>query len=184
MALLGALFGKKPIQCWVVKQVDDGLLHLCEKGTLETRQKHRQAQQDMHTGDYRGGVRMGNTGIVLNSKLFARLIPIDELTLDEDYRAHWQGSVWEVSKVPQHCWTWEGRLTTQPNILGALPRLVSTEDTSSLRSRVDTSTAPPGRVVFRAENDLEASTKDLDDAIDKARKRRHKTDGGWKDHDE
>lgn len=182
--MLGALFGKKPPQCWVIKQIDDGLLHLCEKGTLETRQKHRKAEQDMRTGVYQGGVRMGSAGIVLNSNLFARLIPMAELTLDDDYRAHWQGSLWEVSKVPQRCWTWRGQLITEPNTLGDLPRLVSTEDTTSLKHRVDTSSAPPGKVVFRAHDDLEAHTKELEDAIEKARKRRRKIDDGWKDHDE
>ncbi|GHE19722.1 hypothetical protein GCM10017767_02430 [Halomonas urumqiensis] len=182
--MLGALFGKKPIQCWVIKQVDDGLLHLCEKGTLDTRQKHRQALQDMRTGHYQGGVRMGNTGIVLNSNLFATLIPLEELNLGDDYRAQWQGAQWEVSKVPQRCWTWTGRLTTQPNTLGALPRLVSTEDIGSLSKRVDTSATPHGKVVFRAHGDLEPPTRDVDDAMERARRQRRLKDDGWKDRDE
>lgn len=181
--MLGALFGRRRLRCWVIKQIDDGLLHLCGRGTLVTDLKPREAAELLRNGQYRGGVRMGDSGIVLNSRLFAALVPEHTLQLDDLHRAHWRTRIWEVSRVPPRCWTWTGRLTCEPSPPDSLPRLVSTEDLTAVVRHVDPDRPPPGQVIFRAENELE-SPDDLRDKLDKDRRLRHKREDDWKDDDE
>ncbi|MDR5867466.1 hypothetical protein [Halomonas koreensis] len=154
------LFGKTPVRCWIVKQIDDRVLHLCGRGQLETQMKSREAARALADGDYRGGVRFDGTGIVLNSRLFAALVPLESLTLDEDGTALWQGRRWAVSRVPQRCWSWEGRLVAEPVAEGP-PRLASSEDVSGIREHVDASRPTPGPVEFRAGDALEDPRYDM-----------------------
>ncbi|MDN3520744.1 hypothetical protein [Halomonas ramblicola] len=157
--MLKRLFRKQRPRCWIIKQVDPDLLHLCGQGTLESDLKADEALTRAREGRYRGGVRMGDTGLVLNGGLFELLVPEHELRLDAEYRAHWHGRWWEVATVPQQCWTWTGRLVTRPNPLNALPHRISVEDVSEVSRRLDPRAAPPGQVEFRPVNELEAHTR-------------------------
>ncbi|MDZ7852735.1 MAG: hypothetical protein U5L98_08865 [Halomonas sp.] len=150
------LFGKSPVKVWVIKQIDDGLLHLCGQGTLESRDKRKDVLAALAKGQFQGGVRLAGGGLVLNARLFATLVPLDDLTLTDDGQAHWQGRLWRVSQVPQRCWSFEGKLVAQQagNIHG--PGLVSTEDVSGIRGHVNRDIPkPPGEVTFYADDELE-----------------------------
>ncbi|MCL7939263.1 hypothetical protein M8009_02950 [Halomonas sp. ATCH28] len=162
---------REPIRCWVIKQVDEDLLHLCESGRLITQLKRKEAERQLARGEYRGGVQIGDTGIVLNSALFEALVPWPELTLDDHYRAHWQGRSWSVSRVPQRCWAWEGRLVAEPRSPGSLPAWQSTEDLTHVRARADSSEWLSGPATFRAVNALEDPETDIRDAIARNRAR-------------
>lgn len=164
---------REAVRCWVIKQIDEreSTLHLCESGRLETRLSHREAADHLARGEYRGGVRIGDTGIVLNSALFAALVPWEALRLDDHYRAEWRGRHWEVSRVPQRCWAWEGRLIAEPTGAGALTAWQSTEDIAHLRERADDSHWHGGRASFRPADALEDPEKDIRDAIARNRAR-------------
>ncbi|XKE44444.1 hypothetical protein LG302_13840 [Halomonas organivorans] len=166
--MLKRLFRKTPVRCWIIKQIDERILHLCGQGRLETALKPREAARLLEGGEYRGGVRIGDTGIVLNSRLFAALVPLDGLHLDGSDIAYWRGRAWGISQVPQHCWAWEGRLVAKPNPAGH-PPLVSSEDVSGIRGRVDESRQAPGRVEFRAGDALEDPHYDL--SFERARRK-------------
>ncbi|MGE4534340.1 hypothetical protein [Halomonas sp.] len=185
--MLKWLFAKKPpVRCWAIKQVDPGMLHLCELGTLQTDLKPEQALHQVRTGQYQGPVQMGDTGIVLHSQLFAVLIPEQELSLDDQYTAHWQGVTWEVAKVPQRCWTWEGKLEAVRNPNGPVPRWLSVEDVSELRQKASAQHTPSVEAAFRAEDDLESPDKDVKEAIrqvqDARKGKRPPQTGGWDWH--
>ncbi|WP_302138244.1 hypothetical protein [Halomonas alkalicola] len=142
--------GLTPIPVWVLKQIDGDLLHLCGSGTLEHQQSPWGALRALRQGRYRGGVRMGDSGIVLNSRLFAALIPLDEMTLKEPTRGHWQGREWRVSLVPRRSWEHEGRLVAQRDMSGEDERLISSEDVTGIRDHIDPQAAAPGSASFRA----------------------------------
>jgi len=133
---------KKPIPVWVIKQIDDGLLHLCGQGSVEPANKRRETLDELIAGRYQGAVHMAGSGLVLNARLCATLVPLDALSLDAEGQAHWQGRVWHVSQVPQRCWTYEGRLTVQRQVQGGQARLLSTEDVSGIRQQTRPSSAP------------------------------------------
>ena len=168
---------REPVRCWVIKQVDttEGTLHLCESGQLDTQLSRKEAERQLARGEYRGGVRIGDTGIVLNSALFEALAPWEELSLDDHYHAQWRGRRWVVSRVPQRCWAWEGLLIAEPNGPGALPAWQSSEDTAHLRERANNSEWLGGRASFRPACALEDPEKDIRDAI--ARHRARQTAG-------
>ncbi|SEK30783.1 hypothetical protein [Halomonas daqiaonensis] len=149
------LFGKSPVEVWVIKQVDDGLLHLCGQGTLESQSSRKAILAALAQGQFQGGVRLAGGGLVLNTRLFAALVPLDDLTLTDDGQAHWHGRLWRVSQVPQRCWGFEGRLVAEQesNLHG--PGLVSSEDVSGIRGRVAREKPHQGGVTFRADNELE-----------------------------
>lgn len=154
--MLKRLLGRSPIEAWVIKQVDDDLLHLCGRGTLESRGKRKAVLAALAQGRFRGAVRLAGGGLVLNARLFAALVPLDDLTLTDDGQAHWQGRLWRVSRVPQRCWGFAGRLVAQPGGNVGGPGLVSSEDVSGIRGRVARDTPqPPGAVTFRADDELE-----------------------------
>lgn len=154
--MLKKLLGRSPVEVWVIKQVDDGLIHLCGQGILESRDKRKDVLAALAQGHFQGAVRLAGGGLVLNARLFAALVPLDDLTLTDDGQAHWQGRLWRVSQVPQRCWGFDGRLVAQQGVnVGGLG-LVSAEDVSGIRQRVDPDTPqPPGEVTFRAVNELE-----------------------------
>ncbi|TFH86758.1 hypothetical protein EQG41_10505 [Billgrantia azerbaijanica] len=133
---------KKPIAVWVIKQIDDDLLHLCGQGSVEPANKRSDALAELAAGCYRGAVHMAGSGLVLNARLCAALVPLESLTLDAQGQAHWQGRVWRVSQVPQRCWTYEGRLTAQRQVQGGQALLLSTEDVSNIRRQARSSGAP------------------------------------------
>ncbi|QTF91127.1 hypothetical protein [Halomonas sp. BM-2019] len=142
--------GIAPIRVWVIKQVDADILHLCGIGTLyHPRQRPWAALHALREGRYQGGVRLGTTGIVLNSRLFAALPPQDDLRLEGGMRANWQGQEWRVAQVPQRSWQHEGRLVAQRVLLQGEERLISSEDVSGIRANVDPNAPLPGTVVFQ-----------------------------------
>ncbi|MFG6160069.1 hypothetical protein ACGTNG_14800 [Halomonas sp. 1390] len=150
------LLGKTPVKVWVIKQIDRDVLHLCGQAELDHDAKRKQVLAELARGEYRGPVRMAGGGLVFNARLFAALIPLDELTLTDDGQAHWQDRRWRVSQVPQRCWSFDGPLIVEAASHAGGSGLVSSEDVSGIRSRIDPDTpTPPGTVTFRADNELE-----------------------------
>lgn len=154
--MLKTLFGRSPVEVWVIKQVDHDLIHLCGQGVLKSQDKRKAVLAAVAQGRFQGAVHLAGGGLILNAQLFAALVPLDHLTLTDDGHAHWQGRQWRVSQVPQRCWSFEGRLVVQQSInIGGLG-LLSTEDVSGLHEQVDRNTPqPPGEVIFRPDNELE-----------------------------
>ncbi|AMD00116.1 hypothetical protein [Halomonas chromatireducens] len=140
--MLKWLTGKQPIPVWVIKQIDDGLLHLCGQAIVEPQKKRSVVLMELHERRFQGAVNMASGGLVLNSRLFAALVPLDALELDVQAQAHWQGRTWLVSQVPQRCWTFEGPLITQRQRQDDRELLVSCEDISDIRRQVKASLDP------------------------------------------
>ncbi|GKW49757.1 hypothetical protein [Halomonas sp. NCCP-2165] len=130
-----SFFKDKPPECWVIKQVDDDLLHLCGRGLATARERPKRLLAKLHAGNYQGPVSFDNSGLVLNSRLFAALVPLDALHIDDQDRARWRDRLWRVSWVPRRCWTYEGRLTTQASAAGGRIGLISVEDVASIRAK-------------------------------------------------
>lgn len=144
--MIHKLFKKTPIKAWVIKQIDDATLDLCGQGVLESTEKPKCVREALRTERYQGGVRMGDTGIVLNTRLIATVVPLHRLRLVEDGReAEWQGRNWAVSQVPQRCWHVEGRLVTQKNPILTSSALISTEDISTISKQINRDGAPRAR---------------------------------------
>ncbi|EWH02439.1 hypothetical protein [Halomonas sp. BC04] len=145
--MLKWLTGKQPIPVWVIKQIDDGLLHLCGQGTIEPQKKRKVVLAELQEGRYQGAVNMTSSGLVLNARLFAALVPLESMELDAQAQAHWQGRTWHVSQVPQRCWTFDGALVPQRQRQGDQELLISTEDISGIRRQVKAN-LDPGVVKF------------------------------------
>lgn len=157
------LFGKRPIHVWVIKQIDreQALLHLCGEGSIlpDDRRDRDGIITALQRGDYRGPVAMADNGVVLNARLFATLVPHDGLHLGADGQAHWRGRLWRVARVPQRCWTYEGRLVAGPTARGRLD-LVSSEDVSGIRRRASAEgAASPSVPRFGAADELEGEAE-------------------------
>ena len=151
--MLKRLLGKSPVEVWVIKQVDPDLIHLCGQGALESRGNRRAVLDALARGAYRGGVRMAGGGL----GLFEALVPLDDLTLTDDGQARWQDRLWRVSQVPQRSWSFEGSLVAKEVSPVGGSGLISAEDVSGIRQRVDRDTPKaPGPVTFRPDNELEA----------------------------
>ena len=181
-----ALFSgkKKLVRCWVIKQVDPGMLHLCALGTPVSPLKRPQLLEQLQQGRFEGGIQMGDTGIVLHSQLFAELIPEETLEMLDASRARWQEQEWVIAKVPQRCWAWQGCLVAHPNASGDGHRWVSSEDVSDLRRKAEGSIVQQNEASFTLESDLEPADKDVEEAVRKAqedRQRWAKEAWGWKD---
>ncbi|WP_290784520.1 hypothetical protein [Halomonas sp.] len=141
--------GVSPIRVWVIKQVDADILHLCGIGTLyHPRQRPWTALETLRQHCYQGGVRLGNTGIVLNSRLFNVLVPLDALALQGPSIARWQGRDWLISRVPRRSWEHQGRLVAEREVDGEGERLISGEDVSRICDHVDRENAVTGLAVF------------------------------------
>jgi hypothetical protein len=152
--MLKRLLGKGPVEVWVIKQIGNDLLHLCGQGTLESRDRRSKVLKALQEERFSGAVHMSGSGVVLNSRLFDALVPIESLKLLPQGQARWKGRDWLVSHVPQRCWAFRGPLVAQASPFG--DGLVSSEDVSDIRQRVDETTPrPPGEVVFRPLNTLE-----------------------------
>lgn len=145
--MLKWLTGKHPIPVWVIKQIDADLLHLCGQGHVVSQARSSRTLQQLQAGRYEGAVTMASGGLVLNARLFAALVPLDALQLDARGHAQWDGRLWHVAQVPQRCWTFEGRLVPQRQMLGDQEQWVSVEDVSDIRRQAQAS-AEPARVVF------------------------------------
>ena len=179
--MFGNLF-RKPIKVWVIKQIDDATLHLCGQGAPASDQKHKQVLAALEAGRYEGGVRMGDTGIVVNTRRLAAVVPLEALQLlDDGNTAEWQGRRWAVSHAPQRGWAFDGPLVAEPNPAGGNHALVSREDVGHIRRNVrqDGGTAQ-GEVTFRPDNALEDPEKDLRASIEAAQLRRTETGKGWR----
>ncbi|MDN3555124.1 hypothetical protein [Halomonas maura] len=141
--------GRAPIRVWVIKQIDDDILHLCGIGTPHGEQRRRAVIEALARGVYRSGIRIGQTGPVLNSRLFQALVPLEALRLEQGSAALWQGRRWRVSRVPARCWTYEGRLVAHPALLDSRAGWISSEDVSTLRDSITPCYTPPGMVEFK-----------------------------------
>lgn len=145
MGLAGWLTRKKHVSLWVVKQIDDGLLHVCGKGSVMADSKLSETLRQLREGNFQGPVRMGGNDAVLNSAQFAALIPEEEFRLANDNEALWQNRPWQLAWVPQRCWLHEGRLTSQSVDFQGQTRRISVEDTSQIRAKAE---APRTRSEF------------------------------------
>ncbi|MBA2777600.1 hypothetical protein [Billgrantia kenyensis] len=152
--MLKWLTGRQPIPVWVIKQIDDSLLHLCGQGVIEPNVKSSAVIEQLRSGRYEGAVTMAGGGLVLNARLFAALVPLDALQLDEQGHAHWNGRSWYVAQVPQRCWTYEERLVPQRQVFNGQELLVSVEDVSTIRRQLEESSGP-GQASFEAAGDKE-----------------------------
>lgn len=154
--MLKRLLGKAPVEVWAIKQIDRDLLHLCGQATLVTPRKRREVLAALAVGTFQGAVAMAGSGVVLNARLFAALVPLESLQLLPDGHARWQGRDWRVAKVPQRCWPHEGHLIAQTSPYGGTTGLVSSEDVSGIRQRVDREAPGLTRAVdFRPADALE-----------------------------
>lgn len=138
MGLSDWLKRNRPPSIWVVKQIDDALLHLCGKGTAEGEGSAATKLERIRAGRFSGAVRMQENDAVLNAGQFAALIPESDLTLIDDSEAQWQGRHWRIAWVPQRCWLHAGRLVTQLSDFHGQTRLVSVEDVSAIRAKAET----------------------------------------------
>lgn len=176
------IFKKSPIKAWVIKQIDAETLHLCGQGILESTDKPKHVKEALEIEQYEGAVRMGDTGIVLNTRRIAAVVPLHRLRLVDAGRvAEWRGRSWEVSQVPQRCWDYDGHLVTQENPLSTSPALVSSEDVSNIRKYISRDGVPPGELTFRPANALEDPLQDTQAAIKEVRERREKSGKGWRE---
>ncbi|SDJ84056.1 hypothetical protein [Billgrantia gudaonensis] len=145
--MLKWLTGKKSVTVWAIKQIDDGLLHLCGQARIEARGKRSEVLSQIASGCFEGPVNMASNGLILNARQFAALIPLEDLELDSHGTAHWQGRIWDLAQVPQRCWTFDGRLTVQRQVQDGQVVLTSTEDVSDIRRQAHSSN-DPGVVKF------------------------------------
>ena len=129
---------------WVVKQLDEGLLHVCGEAAVEARGSTSQLIRRLRDGSFQGAVRMKEHGALLNAGQFAALIPQDDFQLYSDRDANWRGRHWQIAWTPQRCWLHDGRLVALPSQVDGHPCLVSSEDVSEIRAKTVTaqSTAP------------------------------------------
>lgn len=135
MGLGNWLARKKPPAVWAVKQLDDGLMHLCGQGIIEGKGSATAKLKCIQAGQYSGPVRMRENGAVINSGQFAQLIPAQDLVLMNDREAQWQGRRWQVAWVPQRCWVHVGRLIAQPADFQGESRLISVESTDDILTK-------------------------------------------------
>lgn len=178
LAWLWQWLRRPPIEVWVAKQIDDDILHLCGIGTPWTEQRRGVVIKALRQGSYHGGVCIGQTGVVLNSRLFEALIPHDALQLEQASCARWQGRSWQISHVPQRCWLHEGRLVAHLGTVNDRAGLVSSEDVSTIRDSVTPGVTPGDPVVFLAG----AARGDPLPPIHEVRaRRRHTQDAGWRE---
>lgn len=154
---------------WVIKQIDDALLHLCGEGTIEANGASSPLLKRLRDGDFQGAVRMQETGALLNAGQFAALIPQDDFQLYSDRDANWRGRQWQIAWTPQRCWLHEGRLIALPSQVDGHPCLVSSEDVSSIRAK--TQTAQPNSPFFSL--DSRESARQDDTSLSDKRDRRN-----------
>lgn len=133
---------KKWQKIWVVKQVDEALLHLCGEGAVEAGDSSAQLLKRLRDGGFQGAVRMKETGALLNAGQFAALIPQDDFHLHSERDARWRGRHWQIAWTPQRCWLHEGPLVALPSQVDGHPCLVSSEDVSGIRAKAESPHTP------------------------------------------
>ncbi|MBD3894465.1 hypothetical protein IEI94_01170 [Halomonas sp. ML-15] len=140
-------------EAWAVKQIDNDLLHLCGRGQLESHE--RNALKALQENRFDGAIRMHDSALVLNTRLFAALAPVEELTLVGQDQAEWQGKRYCVSWVPQRCWVYEGRLTVTHGQINGIPQRISVEDVSAIRDKAASVSHDESNVQFTSLDALE-----------------------------
>ncbi|SDK76871.1 hypothetical protein SAMN05192555_101151 [Franzmannia pantelleriensis] len=133
---------------WAIKQIDDDLLHVCGRGELEPRERPAKALQALQENRFEGAIRMHDSALVLNARLFAALAPVDDLILRGQDRAKWCDRQYRLSWVPQRCWVYEGRLTSTLTHVNGVPQHVSVEDVSAIRDKAASAESDEASVHF------------------------------------
>lgn len=160
---------------WVIKQLDESLMHLCGQATAEGRGSATGKLALLRAGNFSGAVCMKENSAILNAAQFAALAPEADLRLIDDNEADWQGQRWQVAWVPQRCWLHDGPLATQRVDLQGKPHLVSVEDVSGIRAKAET---PRQRNPFISLEPLEQPQSENDDS---PVQRRHRRDNDGRD---
>ena len=137
MGIADWLTRKSSQPIWVVKQIDDALLHLCGKGSVMDEGGAAKLLERLRSRSFSGPVRMGGNGAVLNSAQFAVLVPEEDFSLISDNEAAWLGRRWQIAWVPQRCWLHDGHLTSQQVDFQGQPRRISIEDISGIRAKAE-----------------------------------------------
>nr|WP_297457453.1 hypothetical protein [uncultured Halomonas sp.] len=158
---------------WVIKQLDESLMHLCGQATAQGRGTAATKLARLREGSFSGAVRMSENGAILNAAQFAALVPEADLTLIDDDEADWQGQRWRIAWVPQRCWLHDGRLVTQRTVLHGRNHLVSIEDVSGIRAKAET---PRQHNPFIAMEPLEQPQRDEGSSRRPDRYRRNEND--------
>ena len=164
--MLNWLFGKRPVSCWAIKQIDRQVLHLCPRGRIDSDMPRDDLLRALRDGRFSGGVRLGYGDEVLDARLFAAVVPETDLQQDEDGVALWRGRRWMVARVPDHSWAWPGRLVASYAPREAGPQLVSHADISRIQPRDGRASPPPGEFVFRVRERRKDPTRTLGEAIE------------------
>ena len=142
-------------EVWAIKQIDDDLLHVCGRGQLESRERAAKALQALQENRFEGAIRMRDSALVLNARLFVALAPVDDLILIDNSQAEWHGQRHRISWVPQRCWIYDGRLTTTLAQLNGAPQRVSVEDVSAIRDKAAAGESDESGSLFAALDALE-----------------------------
>ncbi|QJQ96554.1 MULTISPECIES: hypothetical protein [Halomonadaceae] len=132
---------------WAIKQIDDHVLHLCGKAQVEGNPRVRETLVALEREQFRGPIRMLNSGLILNAGLFEALIPLADIESGGLDHARWKGKHFQVSWVPQKMWTYTGRFTTEPVMINGEPGLGSVEDVSAIRSKASRTEQPPATII-------------------------------------
>lgn len=146
---------------WVIKQLDESLVHVCGQATAQGRGSATGKLDKLRANSFAGAVRMKENNAMLNAAQFAALVPEADLRLIDDNEADWQGQRWQVAWVPQRCWLHDGPLVAQRAELHGKTRLVSIEDVSGIRARAD---APRQHNPFITLEPLEQPPSESDDS--------------------
>ncbi|HET8790859.1 MAG TPA: hypothetical protein VFM75_06580 [Modicisalibacter sp.] len=160
MGLGSWLKRRKHPTVWVIKQLDESLIHLCGQALVQGRGSVDDTLEQLRAGSFSGAVRMTENSAILNAAQFAALVPETDLHLIDDNEADWQGQRWQVAWVPQRCWLHDGRLVAQRAELHGKTHLVSIEDVSGIRARAET---PRQHNPFITLEPLEQPRSDNDD---------------------
>lgn len=160
---------------WVIKQLDESLMHLCGRATAQGRGSATGKLDQLRAGSFSGAVRMTENSAILNAAQFAALVPEADLHLINDNEADWQGQRWQIAWVPQRCWLHDGHLVAQRTELHGKSHLVSIEDVSGIRAKAET---PRQRNPFITLEPLEQPQSEDDDS---PAQRRHRQDNNGRD---
>nr|WP_163503374.1 hypothetical protein [Halomonas socia] len=142
-------------EAWAIKQIDGDLLHVCGRGQLESRERSAKALQALQENRFEGAIRMHDSALVLNARLFIALAPVDDLILIDHCQAEWRGQRHRISWVPQRCWVYEGRLTATLTELSGIQQHISVEDVSAIRNKTTAGEGGESGTLFAALDALE-----------------------------
>ncbi|WP_192034549.1 hypothetical protein [Halomonas sp. YLGW01] len=139
--MLNWIMGRKPSTVWVIKQVDEHLLHVCGRGEATGPGSVRKRRKALAEGRYQGPIRLAHSSAELSADLFAALILPDDLEWQGPQSLRWQGRLWRIAWVPPICWAYRDKLTLAGS-LGPDGSLVSTEDISTIQAKIDSRATP------------------------------------------